>query len=170
VGESDSTYLDCTDSVRENRIYTHPKPVHASHGLIMTLRLYHLNQIKTKKNSENMEIIRLGIDTYAEGCEGHVRKSLIELCQKVWDDSSRGQGNLGFFSIDGMKHRQPEEERKIIASEKELKNGADWFLSQHKEDKDCLEAIDSILPLWYERTAIARKLKTGIAAGQKIWD
>jgi hypothetical protein len=43
-------------------------------------------------------------------------------------------------------------------------------LSQHKEDKDCLEAIDSILPLWYERTAIARKLKTGIAAGQKIWD
>lgn len=163
--------MEYADLSRENRIYTHPKPVHASHGLIMTLRLYHLNKIKTKKNAENMEEIRLGIDTFAEGCEGDVRKSLIELCQKVWDDSSRGQGELGRFTIDGMKHRQPEEERKIIASGKKPKNGGQWFLSEQKEeDKEYLEAIDSILPLWYERTAIARKLKTVIAAGQKIWD
>jgi hypothetical protein len=137
----------------------------------MTLRLFHLNKIKTKKNAENLETIRLGIDTYAEGCEGDVRASLIELCQKVWDESGHRQGEIGSFTVDGMKHRQPEVEKKMLAMGKKMKGGGQWMLSESKEeDREFLQAIDSVIPLWYERTAIARKLKTGIAAGQAIRD
>jgi hypothetical protein len=137
----------------------------------MTLRLFHLNKIKTKKNAENLETIRLGIDTYAQGCEGDVRASLIELCQKVWDESGHRQGEIGGFAVDGMKHRQPEEEKKMLAMGKKMKGGGQWMLSESKEeDREFLQAIDSVIPLWYERTAIARKLKTGIAAGQAIRD
>jgi hypothetical protein len=155
----------------ENKIYTHPKPTHASHGLIMTLRLFHLNKIKTKANAENLDIIRSGLDTYAEGCEHEVRQSLVDLCQRVWDDSGDHQSQCGYFISEGMKHRQPEEERRIIASGKKPKNGGQWMLSEkNEEDRVYLDTVESILPLWYERTAIARKLRTGIAAGQKIRD
>lgn len=155
----------------ENKIYTHPKPTHASHGLIMTLRLFHLNRKKTKANSENMEQIRSGLDTYAEYCESDVRKSLIDLCQKVWDHSGDHQSKCGYFVSEGMNHRQPEDERQMIAAGRKKKGGGQWMLSQqNEEDRVYLDTIESILPLWYERTAIARKLKTGIAAGQKIWD
>ena len=157
--------------IRENKIYTHPKPTHASHGLIMTLRLFHLNKIKTKANAENMENIRLGVDTYAEGCEHEVRESLIELCQRVWDLSGDHQSKCGYFMSEGMIHRQPEDERLMIAAGKKKKGGGQWLLSREKEeDRVYLDTVESILPLWYERTAIARKLKTGIAGGQRIWD
>jgi hypothetical protein len=156
---------------RENKIYTHPKPTHASHGLIMTLRLFHLNKSMTKANAENMESIRQDVETYAEGCEHEVRASLIELCQRVWDDSGDHQSKCGYFISEGMKHRQPEDERLMIAAGKKKKGGGQWMLSQEKEeDRVYLDTVESILPLWYERTAIARKLKTGIAAGQTIWD
>jgi hypothetical protein len=155
----------------ENKIYTHPKPTHASHGLIMTLRSFHLNKTKTKANTENMERIRSGLDTYAEYCEPEVRKSLIDLCQKVWDHSGDHQSKCGYFVSEGMIHRQPEDERQMIAAGEKKKGGGQWLLSQqNEEDRVYLDTIESILPLWYERTAIARKLKTGIAAGQKIWD
>jgi hypothetical protein len=137
----------------------------------MTLRLFHLNKSKTKANSENMENIRLGVDSYAEGCEHGVRASLIELCQRVWDHSGDHQSKCGYFITEGMKHRQPEDERLMIAAGKKKKGGGQWMLSeQNEEDRVYLDTVESILPLWYERTAIARKLKTGIAAGQKIWD
>lgn len=157
--------------IRENKIYTHPKPTHASHGLIMTLRLFHLNKIKTKANAEKMESIRLGDDTYAEGCEHEVRASLIELRQRVWDHSGDHQSKCGYFMSEGMIHRQPEDERLMTAAGKKKKGGGQWLLSREKEeDRVYWDTVESILPLWYERTAIARKLKTGIAGGQRIWD
>jgi hypothetical protein len=137
----------------------------------MTLRLFHLDKSKTKANSENMESIRLGIDSYADGYEHEVRSSLTELCQRVWDHSGDHQSKCGYFITEGMKHRQPEDERLMIAAGKKKKGGGQWMLSeQNEEDRVYLDTVESILPLWYERTAIARKLKTGIAAGQKIWD
>ena len=166
-----SIYFWVELTVRANKIYTHPKPVHASRGLIMTLRLYHLNKVKTKANTENLENIRLGLDTYAEGYEHEVRKSLNDLCHKVWDHSGDQQSKCGYFITEGMLHRQPEDERELLAMGKKKKGGGEWMLSQSKEeDRVYLDTVESILPLWYERTAIARKLKTGIAAGQKIWD
>jgi hypothetical protein len=156
--------MDCTDRVRENRIYTHPKPVHASHGLIMTLRLYHLDKIKSKENTENMEEIRLGTETCAHGCEADIRKSLIEICQKVITESNQAPIDLGFFIVGSMKHRQPDEEK----GKKAL---GDWILSENNEgDQEYFEAMNNMRPLWYERPIIAKKLKIGIAAGQKIWD
>ena len=72
---------------------------------------------------------------------------------------------------EGMIHRQPEDERLMIAAGKKKKGGGQWLLSREKEeDRVYLDTVESILPLWYERTAIARKLKTGIAGGQRIWD
>lgn len=137
--------------IRQNFIYTAPKPVHASHGLIMTLRLYHLNKVKTRRNDDIFEDIRLGLETFVdvEGVESETRQSLIDLCAKAWDDSGDRQsdigGNMVFTLSDGEF---------VCAREGDPLESASY----------------AVCALWYERTAIARKLKTGIAAGQKIKD
>ena len=111
----------------------------------MTLRLFHLNKSKTKANVENMESIRQGVETYAEGCEHTVRASLIELCQRVWDHSGDHQSKCGYFMSEGMIHRQPEDERLMIAAGKKKKGGGQWLLSREKEeDRVYLDTVESI--------------------------
>lgn len=140
-------------------IYAYPKPVHASHGLIMTLRLYHHNKVKNKRNAEILEDIRLGIETQIDvyPIEKETRKSLIELCAAVWHESGRRCGELGHpygsFTLDD-------------GSRMDIYN-----IGPGKGDaSDMEQALDTIHGLWSEREKIARKLKTGISSGQVIRD
>lgn len=140
-------------------IFAFPKPVHASHGLIMTLRLYHLNKVKNKRNSEILEEIRLGLETVIEvyPVERDTRQSLIDLCAKVWEETGHRCGEIGhpygmFTGEDGT-----------ITRVYDVGPG-------HGELSQMDQALDAIHRLWSEREKIARKLKTGIAAGQVIRD
>lgn len=141
-------------------IYAFPRPVSASHGLIMTLRLFNLNKVKTKKNAEILEDVRLGLETYveAEGVERDTRKALIDICQKVWDECDKFTdviytGWAKRVIVDGLKYGKEEESDET---------------KQIYEDEDA--ATKTVAAIWEERKVIARKLKTGIAAGQRIWD
>lgn len=142
----------------------------------MTLRLYYLNRVKNKRNAENMENIRLGLDTFADGCEADVRKSLKELCLRVRAEQSTYLGKIGFFMIEGMKHRQPQEEKEKIAAAQALGKKAkdvnlDWWLDEkHPEDEVYFQALNQIQALWYERDAIAKKYKNSLEQGNRIWD
>jgi hypothetical protein len=144
----------------------------------MTLRLYFLNKgPKNKRTAENMEQIRLGDDTFADGCEGDVRISLKELCQRVRDEHSDHINKIGFFMIAGMKHRQPQEEIDAFdaaqAAGKKTKGMpyTDYWLDEkHEGDQDFFQALNQIQALWYERDAIAKKYKNSLAQGNNIWN
>jgi hypothetical protein len=140
-------------------IYAYPKPVHASHGLIMTLRLYHHNKVKNEHNAEILDNIRTGFETEIDvyPVERDTRKSLIDLCAKVWGEAGQRCSELGykFGSI-----TLPDGEMMSIYD----------VGSGHGDASDMDQALDAIHRLWSEREKIARKLKTGIAAGQVIRD
>lgn len=138
-------------------IYAFPRPVSASHGLIMTLRLYNLNKVKTKKNAEILEDVRLGLETYveADGVERETRQGLKDICQKVWDECDKTTEDIYMtfgrtIFLDSIKEGRSEEEQ--------------------LEFQNSEIAMKTVAAMWEERKVIARKLKTGIAAGQRIWD
>lgn len=138
-------------------IYAFPRPVSASRGLIMTLRLYNLNKVKTEKNDEIIEDVRLGLETSVEsqGVENETRQALINLCQAVWDETNRRTEELY------MLHAKTQ----YLDSTKEVRNE-----DEQQEYVDGEMAVKTVVAMWEERKVIASKLKTGIAAGQRIWD
>ena len=138
-------------------IYAFPRPVSASRGLIMTLRLYNLNKVKTEENDEIIEDVRLGLETSVEsqGVESETRQALIDLCQAVWDETNKRTEELY------MLHAKTQN----LDSTKEGRNE-----DEQQEYVDGEMAVNTVAAMWEERKVIASKLKTGIAAGQRIWD
>lgn len=148
---------------RENKIYTHPKPVHASHGLIKTLRSYHLNKVNSKDHQQTRQSLNTG------GCEDQVRQSLIDLCSRLVDQSSYRTDECERY-ISGL-HEEIGDQDQGNAVRDDREGGAqETQIEQQAVDKIYIDTVESILPLWYERIAIAGQLKAGLEDGQKIWD
>lgn len=124
----------------------------------MHLRLYHLAQIKTKHRAEVLEEVRIGLDTYldVEGVESEMRQSLIRICEAVVDENGERLSDLGFNSVCSLS-----DGTRIDTYDVPPGRGV---------GSDMSAALDNVCRLWSERKTIARKLKTGISAGQKIRD
>lgn len=145
---------------RRNMIYAFPRPVSVSHGLIMTLRLFTLNKIETKKNAEILEDVRRGLETHveAEGVERDTRRALFDICQTVWDECNK--------SIEEIYMGWAK--RAVVIGPQYDKEAESEETKQIHADEDA--ATKTVAAIWEERKVIAGQLKTGIAAGQRIWD
>jgi hypothetical protein len=135
-------------------IYAFPKPVSASHGLITTLRLYRLNNVKTEEHAE----ILPDSEAYAgaDGVERGLRGDLIDLCQRVCDESDHGSAEI--------------QEANDARLAQLARPGDEKNQDQRQTAPDLEAATNSVRALWEERKVIAKEFMTGLKAGQKIWD